>query len=86
MTPEPQRLSGLLAAAGGDVDTVDDALVVRGIDNVQVGTIAGANHITLYELSTYSASLEDAFFELTHDAADYRAGEWRVIELEGAVA
>ena len=87
VTPEPAKLQRLLAAGGGHVDAAaDGALVVTGIDNVEIGTIASTNAITLYELSTHSASLEDAFFELTHDAADYRAGDPRATELEGAVA
>jgi ABC-2 type transport system ATP-binding protein len=37
-----------------------------------VGIVAGAAGITLYELSPHSASLEEAFMELTRDAAEYR--------------
>jgi hypothetical protein len=32
------------------------------------------NGITLLELATHSATLEEAFFDLTRDETDYRAG------------
>ena len=36
-----------------------------------VGIVAAAEGIVLYELSPRTASLEEAFFELTRDATDY---------------
>ena len=37
--------------------------------------IAAARGITLTELATHGASLEEAFFELTRDETDYHAGQ-----------
>ena len=49
----------------------DGALVVTGTTARDVGIAAGAAGITLYELAPQSASLEEAFMELTRDAAEY---------------
>ena len=39
----------------------------------QIGAIAAAAGITVLELATEQASLEDAFVDLTKDAVEYRA-------------
>jgi ABC-2 type transport system ATP-binding protein len=49
----------------------DGALVVTGMAARDVGIVAGTAGITLYELSPQSASLEEAFMELTRHAAEY---------------
>lgn len=38
----------------------------------QIGRIAALNGIVLSELTPQTASLEDAFMELTHDEVEYR--------------
>lgn len=43
------------------------ALVVRGLESAAVGAVAAAQGIVLTELTPRQPSLEDAFFELTHD-------------------
>ena len=69
---EPERLRGLLHDRGAEASVqLDGSLAVTGIDARDVGIVAGTAGITLYELSPRSASLEDAFMELTHDAAEY---------------
>jgi ABC-2 type transport system ATP-binding protein len=69
---EPDRLGHLLTDRGADATTqVDGTLVVTGIDARHVGIVAAAAGIALYELSPHSASLEEAFFQLTRDATDY---------------
>jgi ABC-2 type transport system ATP-binding protein len=71
-TDEPERLQRLLVDAGADVETqTDDTLLVSGASARAVGAIAGNARITLFELSPQSASLEDAFMELTRDAVEY---------------
>ena len=35
---------------------------------------AATHHITVHELTTRCASLEEAFMELTRDSVDYHAG------------
>ncbi len=74
-TPEPGRLRTLLTQGGNTVTTdTDGALVVTGTTARDVGILAGAAGITLYELSPQTASLEEAFMELTRDAAEYTTG------------
>ena len=71
-TAEPARLQRLLSEHGADTSLEPDgALVVTGMEARTVGIVAGEAGITLYELSPRSASLEDAFFELTRDATEY---------------
>lgn len=50
-------------------------LIVTGVEARDVGVVAGAAGITLYELSNHRASLEEAFLELTREASDYHAGD-----------
>jgi ABC-2 type transport system ATP-binding protein len=65
-TLEPQRLTGLLAAAGAEVIADGDALSVRHVGERRVGEVAARHGIPLLELHRDDArSLEDAFLELT---------------------
>jgi len=45
---------------------------VKGLESRDIGILAAGAGLTLYELSTQRASLEDAFMELTHEHAAYR--------------
>jgi ABC-2 type transport system ATP-binding protein len=73
---EQTELAEALTQDGGVVKaSPDGALVVTGLDCLAIGGVACAHDITLYELEASRASLEQAFFELTKDATDYRAGE-----------
>jgi len=84
---EPLVLEGLLRDWGAGVNAGGDgALVVTGMNARDVGVVAGKAGITLYELSSHNASLEDAFMELTKDAAEYHAGGSTVTATEGAAA
>ncbi len=51
------------------------ALVVTGLDAAAIGAVASAHGITLLELATHSATLEEAFFDLTRDETDYHAAQ-----------
>ena len=51
-----------------------DALVVTGLDSEQIGHAAARTGSVLAELTPQSASLEDAFFELTKDSIEYTTG------------
>jgi ABC-2 type transport system ATP-binding protein len=51
------------------------ALVVTGLDAAAIGAAASARGITLLELATHSATLEEAFFDLTRDETDYHAAQ-----------
>ncbi|MFI9238906.1 ATP-binding cassette domain-containing protein [Streptomyces sp. NPDC053079] len=73
-TPEPERMRDLLAAEGIQVDDgPDGALEAVGTTLEAVGGLAAKNQVTVYEISPRSASLEEAFMQLTADSVDYRA-------------
>jgi ABC-2 type transport system ATP-binding protein len=70
---DPGALAGLLA--GPDVTVSRGAageLTVTGLTTDQIGTAARAAGITLLELATQQASLEEAFVDLTRDAVEFR--------------
>ena len=72
---DPGSLHQLLHGRGAGIQPqADDTLLVTGMDARDVGVIAATAGITLYELSPRSASLEEAFMELTRDASEYHAG------------
>ncbi|MGB9376845.1 MAG: ATP-binding cassette domain-containing protein [Mycobacteriales bacterium] len=73
VTPEADALAQLLRDKGADVVAGGrDTLTIDGLESCDVGIVAAAAGMTLYELSTQRASLEDAFLELTHEHAQFR--------------
>lgn len=81
VTPQASDLVPLLTAPGVDITTdTPGTLQVRGTDAEHIGRTAAAHGIPLYELTPNAASLEEAFMDLTRDAAEYTA------TLEGAAA
>ncbi|MFJ4658516.1 ABC transporter ATP-binding protein [Nocardia sp. NPDC088792] len=75
-SPQLDQLRSLLTSNGMTVreDSADAdaaALVVAGVSSDVVGKLAGANDITLYELSPQRASLEEAFMRMTGGAVQY---------------
>src|SRR5215831_16643341 len=50
----------------------DGALIVSGLSAGQVGAAASAAGITVLQLATEQASLEDAFVDMTQDAVEFR--------------
>lgn len=72
-SPHASRLAELLTADGATVSSVaENTLEVDGLASEQVGTIAAAAQLTLFELTVVSASLEEAYMALTEDSLDYR--------------
>ena len=72
-SPQAGPLAGALERDGATVTVEDDgSLSVRGLDGPAVGEIAASLGATLHELSSQSASLEEAFMELTDASVDYR--------------
>ena len=78
VTPDADALAVLLRDKGATV-VVDDPqeMSVQGLESRDVGILAAGAGLTLYELSTQRASLEDAFMELTHEHAEYRGTSGR---------
>ncbi|MCK8677486.1 ABC transporter ATP-binding protein [Streptomyces lichenis] len=73
-SPEPVRLREALTAGGLAVaEGPDGVLEVDGASTEQVGDLAGAQGITLHELSAQRASLEEAFMQMTAGAVEYHA-------------
>jgi ABC-2 type transport system ATP-binding protein len=73
-SPQLDALAELLRAAGIDARLEPDglALAVQGAAIEVVGELAAHNAITLHELSTQRASLEEAYLKLTDDDVEYR--------------
>jgi ABC-2 type transport system ATP-binding protein len=74
-SPQLETMSELLAGAGIDVEAEPDgsALSVRGAAIEVIGELAARNAVTLHELSTRRASLEDAYLRLTDGDVEYRS-------------
>jgi ABC-2 type transport system ATP-binding protein len=73
-TPQATRLGELLAGPDVTVGDVEEGtLLVSGLISDQIGQIASDNGITLFELASQQASLEEAFMELTGNSVEYRA-------------
>jgi len=74
-SPTSGALAGLLRPHGATVETAPDgALRVTGLDPAAIGQLAAAHGIVLHELAPQSASLEEAFLEVTRDAQEYAGG------------
>jgi ABC-2 type transport system ATP-binding protein len=74
-SPQSPQLAELLRADGAVVHEEGLALEVSGTTTEKVGEVAARHQIVLHELSPVSASLEDAFMQLTADAVEYHAME-----------
>jgi ABC-2 type transport system ATP-binding protein len=75
-TPRPADLRRALSEAGAQVVAEDDgAFAVTGVTADAIGDLALARGVVLHELSSQTASLEDAFMELTHDSVEFRGEE-----------
>jgi ABC-2 type transport system ATP-binding protein len=73
-TPEVERLTGLVTAAGGTaIADGDGAVLVGKLGLSHIGDLAFDNGIRVHELSPLQASLEQAFMELTKDSVEYHA-------------
>ncbi|MFE9773801.1 ABC transporter ATP-binding protein [Streptomyces sp. NPDC005931] len=74
VTPGAATLAGLLAAPGVTLTTdAPGTLTVHGTDAEHIGRTAATHGIPLFELTPNSASLEEAFMNLTRDAVEYAA-------------
>lgn len=76
-SPQAPALAEALRAAGiGVTAAPDGSLSVVGWSTEQVGELAARHAITLHELSSKQASLEEAFMEATRTSVEYRAAEF----------
>jgi ABC-2 type transport system ATP-binding protein len=73
-SPRGAELAGLLTMRGATVTPeTDGGLAVTGMDAAAIGDLALSEGIAVHELTPRSASLEEAFMELTAGSVDYRA-------------
>jgi ABC-2 type transport system ATP-binding protein len=73
-TSEATKLRELLLGPHVSVTSSEaNVLEIEGLVSDQVGEIALANGVVLYELVPVQASLEEAFMELTRDEVEYRS-------------
>jgi len=62
-----------LTAAGIPVrSAADGGLEAHGAEAARIGELAAAHGLTVHEVSTQSATLEEAFMRLTGDTVEYR--------------
>jgi ABC-2 type transport system ATP-binding protein len=72
-SPQLDALRTALEAQGAATTLEDDgSLSVRGLEASAIGDIAASIPAVLHQLATESASLEEAFMELTEDSVEYQ--------------
>ena len=72
-SPQAMQLRGLVVANNATIASEEPGLLhIDGLTAEQIGRIAAMHGIVLSELTPQTASLEEAFMELTHDAVEYR--------------
>ncbi|WP_331766219.1 ATP-binding cassette domain-containing protein [Embleya sp. NBC_00896] len=75
-SPRATELTTALTSAGARVAAEpDDRLVVHGIEPRGIGDLAAAHGIAIWEIRARTASLEEAYVELTADSVAYRPTE-----------
>jgi ABC-2 type transport system ATP-binding protein len=77
-TPDAAALAAVLTAEGASVrPDGDQSLTVTGMSAARIGDLAFRHRARLHELATHTATLEEAFMELTADSVEYLAGQPR---------
>ncbi|HWO61296.1 MAG TPA: ATP-binding cassette domain-containing protein [Umezawaea sp.] len=74
-TPDPAGLRRALERGGAVVVPDEGALLVQGLEAAEIADAAARNGIAVHELTPRSASLEDAYLELTEDSVEFRTEE-----------
>ena len=73
-SPHISQLVDLLTANGAAIrDVSATAMEVEGMISDRIGTLAAQAQLTLFELTTVAASLEEAYMALTEESLDYRS-------------
>ena len=71
-SPDARALAETLRRAGAVVDEDGSTLHVTGLDTPAIGAIAVRDGVELHELTTITASLEDAFIEVTRGDQEFK--------------
>jgi ABC-2 type transport system ATP-binding protein len=86
-TSDRLEATTVLAQAGATVTTTgSDTLTISGLAAEQVITLLGEARVPFSEVSAHRASLEEAYLELTKDAAEYRPVDMLTGPADGRVA
>jgi ABC-2 type transport system ATP-binding protein len=73
-TPMPQQLLDAIAGPNTTVQPAPDgALEVTGLPATKIGEAAASAGVVLHELTPLTASLEEAYLELTQDEVEYHS-------------
>ncbi len=72
VTPDLAAFTTALSAAGATIGDGGGSLTVEGLTSLQIGDLAARDGLRVHELTPITASLEDAFMELTQDEVEYR--------------
>jgi len=72
VTPDLAAFTEALSAAGAKIGDGGGSLTVEGLTSPQIGDLAARAGLRVHELTPITASLEDAFMELTQDEVEYR--------------
>jgi ABC-2 type transport system ATP-binding protein len=72
VTPDLTAFTAVLSAAGATIEDGDGSLTVEGLSSLQIGDLAARDGLRIHEMTPITASLEDAFIELTQDEVEYR--------------
>jgi ABC-2 type transport system ATP-binding protein len=72
VTPDMTAFVPALTGAGATVEDGDGSLHVKGLTTVEIGDLACRNGLRIHELTPITASLEDAFMELTQEEVEFR--------------
>jgi ABC-2 type transport system ATP-binding protein len=73
-SPRAAELAGVLEAAGAVVIAEPSGgLSVKGLEVAEIGDLAADRRISVHEVTPRSASLEDAYMELTADSLEHRS-------------
>jgi ABC-2 type transport system ATP-binding protein len=75
-SPQAAELASLMTARGATITRQDDgALAVTGLDAPAIGDLAAAHGLAVHALIPRTASLEEAYLDLTGEAVEYRASQ-----------
>lgn len=74
-SPRASELAAALAHHDVTISQIEQNLLdVVGVDAVAIGELAARSGIPLHELTPITASLEEAYMQLTQDDVEYRTG------------
>jgi ABC-2 type transport system ATP-binding protein len=75
-SPRAAELAGLMTARGATITKQDDgALAVTGLDAAAIGDLAAEHGIAVHALIPRTATLEEAYLDLTGESVEFRASQ-----------